>query len=124
MESLALNDVVCLDGSAALIARGVVDDDTVERFERRIDSAIGIGPGRLVIDLTACRLASAGLAALVRLERRSGSPAATHLVANGVDQLRMLQIVGLTSRFRIYATLEAALRLRSGQGRRLARSRQ
>lgn len=143
MESLALNDVVCLDGSVALIVRGVVDDDTVERFEQRIDSAIGIGPRQLVLDLTGCRLASAGLAALIRLERRSTSrPAATRLVANGVDQLRMLQIVGLTSRFRIYATLDAALcscrsaarpvavvnwaapRLRNGQGRGLARSRQ
>jgi anti-anti-sigma factor len=121
MESLALNDVVWHDGSVALIVRGVVDDDTVERFEQRIDSAIGIDPRRLVIDLTACRLASAGLAALIRLERRSSSrPAVTRLVVNGVDQLRMLHIVGLTSRFRIYATLDAAVHSRRTDARPVA----
>ena len=109
MESLALDDVFWLDGSVDLIVRGVVDDDTVERFERGIDSAIGTRSRRLVIDLTACRLTSAGLAALVRLERRSSSrPTATRLVATGVDQLRMLEIVELTSRFRTYETLAAA----------------
>lgn len=109
MGALALNEICWLDGSVALVARGVVDDDTVEPFERRLDSASGTGSRQLVIDLTACRLASAGLAALIRLERRSSSrPAATRLVATDVNQLRMLDIVGLTSRFRIYATLDAA----------------
>lgn len=111
MGPLALNEVCALDGSVAVIVSGVVDDDTVEHFERRLHSAVGTGFDQLVIDLTACRLASAGLAALIRLERRSRTrPAATRLVATGVDQIRMLQILGLTSRFRIYATLDAALR--------------
>lgn len=109
MGSLAVSEVCWLDGSVALIVRGVVDDATVEDFERRLDSAIGTSR-RLVVDLTGCQLASAGLAALVRLERRLRSrPAPPSLVATGVDLLRMLQIVGLTSRFRIYATLDAAL---------------
>ena len=111
MGSLALNEVSWLDGSVALIARGVVDDDTVEHFESRLDSAIGTGSRQLIIDLTACQLASAGLAALMRLQRRSSSrPAATRLVATGVELLRLLRIVGLTSQFPIYATLDAALR--------------
>jgi anti-anti-sigma factor len=109
MGSLAVSEVCWLDGSVALVVRGVVDDATVEHFERRLDSAIGTSR-RLVVDLTGCQLASAGLAALVRLERRlRGRPAAPSLVATGVDLLRMLQIVGLTPRFRIYATLDAAL---------------
>jgi anti-anti-sigma factor len=113
MGSLALNEVCWLDGSVAVIARGVVDDDTVEQFERRLDLAIGTrprrtGPRELVIDLTDCQLDSAGLAALIRLQRRSSSRPATRLVATGADLLRMLQIVGLTSRFRVYATLDAA----------------
>jgi anti-anti-sigma regulatory factor len=113
MGSLAVNEVCWLDGSVAVIARGVVDDDTVELFERRLDLAIGTrlrltGPRQLVIDLTDCRLESAGLAALIRLQRRSGSrPAAPRLVATGVDLLRMLEIIGV-SRFRVYKTLEAA----------------
>ena len=109
MGSLAVSEVCWLDGRVALIVRGVVDDATVEHFERRLDSAIGTSR-RLVVDLTGCQLASAGLAALVRLERRLRSrPTAPSLVATGVDLLRMLQIVGLTPRFRIYATLDAAL---------------
>lgn len=113
MGSLAVNEVCWLDGSVAVIARGVVDDDTVELFERKLDLAIGTrprrtGPRQLVIDLTACQLESAGLAALIRLQRRSGSrPAATRLVATGVDLLRMLQIVGVSG-FGVYETLEAA----------------
>jgi len=109
MGSLAVREVCWLDGRVALIVRGVVDDATVEHFERRLDSAIGTSR-RLVVDLTGCQLASAGLAALVRFERRLRScPTAPSLVATGVDLLRMLQIVGLTPRFRIYATLDAAL---------------
>jgi anti-sigma B factor antagonist len=109
MGSLAVSEVCWLDGRVALIVSGVVDDATVEHFERRLDSAIGTSR-RLVVDLTGCQLASAGLAALVRFERRLRScPTAPSLVATGVDLLRMLQIVGLTPRFRIYATLDAAL---------------
>ena len=109
MGSLAVSEVCWLDGSVALIVRGVVDDVTVEHFERRLELAIRTSH-RLVVDLTGCQLASAGLAALVRLERRSRScHGGTTFVATGVDLLRMLQIVGLTSRFRIYATLDAAL---------------
>lgn len=108
MGPLALNEVGSVDGSVALIVRGVVDDDTVEVFERRLDLAVGTGFGELVIDLTDCQLDSAGLAALIRLQRRSSDHArTTRLVATDVDALRMLQIVGLTS-FRIYATLAAA----------------
>ena len=111
MGPLALNEVCWLDGSVALIVSGVVDDDTVESFEKRLDSAAGNGSRQLVIDLTACRLASAGLAALIRLQRRSSSRLdAARLVVTGVDPLRMLEILGLTSRFRIYPTLAAAHR--------------
>lgn len=109
MESLALSNVFSLDGSVAIVVRGVVDDDTVEQFEQRVESAVGDGSRQLVLDLTGCRLASAGLAALVRLQRRSsGLATATRLVAT-VEQLRMLEIVGLSSRFGIYRTLNAAL---------------
>ena len=107
--SLALDEVGSVDGSVALIVRGVVDDDTVEYFERTLDMAVGTASDELVIDLTHCQLASAGLAALIRHERRSRNcRAATRLVSNGVDQIRMLQIVGLTTRFQIHATLAAA----------------
>lgn len=109
MGSLEVDQLNWLDGSVALIVKGVVDDDTVEQFERTLDSTVGAGSRQLVLDLTNCRLASAGLAAMVRFQRRSRShrPAA-RLVVAGVDPLRMLQIVGLTSRFRIFATLDAA----------------
>jgi hypothetical protein len=65
MGSLAVSEVCWLDGSVALIVRGVVDDATVEHFERRLDSAIATSR-RLVVDLTACQLASAGPARFSR----------------------------------------------------------
>jgi anti-anti-sigma factor len=110
MGSLALNEVCWLDGRVALTVRGVVDDTTVERFERTLDLALGAGSRELIIDLNACQLASAGLAALIRLQRRTSTrPEPLRLVATDVDLVRMLHIVGLTSKLRIYATLDAAV---------------
>jgi anti-sigma B factor antagonist len=108
--SIAMSEAARTDESVALIVSGVVDDDTVERFERMLDSAIGTGSRRVVLDLTACRLASAGLAALIRLERRLRSRfAAAALVATDLEMLRLLEIAGVTSRFEIHNTLDAAI---------------
>jgi anti-anti-sigma factor len=108
---LALAEECRNDGSVALLVHGVVDDETVEQFEAGLDSAMSVEPGRLVLDLSDCRLHSAGLAALVRVQRRfRGRPSVTRLVATDVDLLRLLQIVGLMSGFRVFASLEAALR--------------
>jgi anti-anti-sigma factor len=98
------------DGSVALMVHGTVDDETVEEFERSLDSAMAVEPDRLVLDLSDCRLDSAGLAALVRVQRRfRGRPSCTRLVATDQDLLRLLQIVGLMSGFRVFASLDAAL---------------
>ena len=110
MGSLSVRQVFPSDGSIALIARGVVDDDTVEQFERTLDQVTGNAFERLVIDLTACQLASAGLGALIRLQRRLQSRAeAVLLVATDVDLIWTLRVVGLTYWFRVCDTLEAAL---------------
>ena len=107
---LALAEEARQDGSVALTVHGTVDDETVEEFERGLDSALGVQPDRLVLDLSDCRLDSAGLAALVRVQRRfCDRPSITHLVATDQDLLRLLQIVGLMSRFRVFASLDAAL---------------
>jgi anti-anti-sigma factor len=114
MRSLALNEVRRLDGNLVLIASGVVDDATVECFEKGLDRASGAGFERVIVDLTGCRLDSAGLAALVRLRRRSsGDSGDTRLVVPDRNVLRMLQIVGLTPHLPTYRTVAAALRLRS-----------
>ena len=110
MGSLSVRQVFSRDGSVALIARGVVDDDTVEQFERTLDQITDTAFERLVIDLTACQLASAGLGALIRLQRRLQSRAeAALLVATDVDLIWTLRVVGLTYWFRVCDTLEAAL---------------
>ena len=110
MGSLALRQVRRVDGSLVLTVRGIVDDATVECFEKGLDRATGAASRRLVIDLTTCRLDSAGLAALVRLWRRSGKRSAgMRLVAPDADLFRMLEIIGLTSQFPTYATMDAAL---------------
>ncbi len=110
MGSLSVRQVSSRDGSVALIARGIVDDETVEEFERTLDRIAGTAFERLVIDLTACQLASAGLGALIRLQRRLQSRAeAALLVATDVDLIWTLRVVGLTYWFRVCDTLEAAL---------------
>jgi len=108
--SLSVRQVFPRDGSVALIARGVVDDETVEQFERTLDGIVSDEFERLIIDLTACQLASAGLGALIRLQRRLQSRAeAALLVATDVDLIWTLRVVGLTYWFRVCDTLEAAL---------------
>ena len=107
---LALAEEARQDGSVALLVHGTVDDDTVEEFKRSLDSVLAVEPERVVLDLSDCRLDSAGLAALVRVQRRlRDCPSVTRLVATDVDLLRLLQIVGLMSGFRVYASLDAAL---------------
>ncbi len=110
MGLLALNEVRRLDGSLVLGVRGIVDDATVECFEKGLDRATGVGSRQVIIDLTTCRLDSAGLAALVRLWRRSGRRSARmRLVAPDAALFRMLEIIGLTSQFPTYPSMDAAL---------------
>lgn len=110
MGSLALRQVRRLDGSLVLSVRGTVDDATVECFEKGLDRATATGSRQVIIDLTTCRLDSAGLAALVRLWRRSGRRSAQmRLVASDDALFRMLEIIGLTSQFPTYPSMDAAL---------------
>ena len=110
MGSLAVHQVRRLDGSLVLRVSGIVDDATVECFEKGLDRATATGSRQLIIDLTTCRLDSAGLAALVRLRRRRGSRSAeTRLVAPDAELFRMLEIIGLTTQFPTYPTMDAAL---------------
>ena len=114
MGSLAVNERRRFDGSLVLTVGGIVDDRTVECFEKALDRVTDAGPYPVIVDLTACRLDSAGLAALVRLWRRSrGGFAVARLVVPDFASFRMLQLLGLTSQFETYRTMDAALRLRS-----------
>lgn len=110
MGSLALRQVRRLDGSLVLSVRGIVDDATVECFEKGLDRATATGSRQVIIDLATCRLDSAGLAALVRLWRRSGRRSAQmRLVASDASLFRMLELIGLTSQFPTYPSMDAAL---------------
>jgi anti-anti-sigma factor len=118
---LALAEETRLDGSTALLVHGVVDDDSVEQFEHSLEAALSTESGHLILDLTGCRLDSAGLSALVRMQRRVlGRPAFTRLVATDVDLLRLMQIVGLLAGVKIYASLDAARHSCRIDGRALA----
>ena len=118
---LALAEETRMDGSTALLVHGVVDDDSVEQFEHSLEAALSTESGQLILDLTGCRLDSAGLSALVRMQRRVlGRPAFTRLVATDVDLLRLMQIVGLLAGVKIYASLDAARRSCRLDGRALA----
>jgi anti-anti-sigma factor len=121
---LALAEETRMDGSTALLVHGVVDDDSVEQFEHSLEAALSTESGQLILDLTGCRLDSAGLSALVRMQRRVlGRPAFTRLVATDVDLLRLMQIVGLLAGVKIYASLDAARRSCRIDGRALAGAR-
>ncbi len=110
MGSLALHKVRRRDGSLVLSVAGIVDDDTVECFELGLDRATAPGSRQVIVDLTTCQLDSAGLAALVRLWRRSRlRSAGTRLVVPDFQSFRMLQLVGLTSQFPTYRSMDAAL---------------
>ena len=118
---LALAEETRMDGSTALLVHGVVDDDSVEQFEHSLEAALSTESGQLILDLTGCRLDSAGLSALVRMQRRVlGRPAFTRLVATDVDLLRLMQIVGLLVGVKIYASLDAARHSCRLDGRALA----
>jgi anti-anti-sigma regulatory factor len=117
LGSLTLSEVPYHGGGVALVAEGAVDDHTVEHFEHALDRAVEASRELLVVDLTACRLASAGLAALIRLHRSpERRPETTLLVANDVDLLWTLHVVGLTYWCQVFATLDAALESYSRAG--------
>jgi anti-anti-sigma factor len=110
MGSLALSEVRGLDGRLLLTVTGAVNDATVESFERALDQATAARSYTVIVDLSRCQLDSAGLAALVRLYRRSIVRAAeTRLVVPNVALFRMLEIVGLASQFPTYRTMAAAV---------------
>lgn len=110
LSSLTLSEMSYRGGGVVLVAEGAVDDDTVEQFEHALDRAVGPSRELLVVDLTTCRLASAGLAALIRLHRSpERRPETTLLVATDVDLLWTLHVVGLTYWCQVFATVDAAL---------------
>jgi anti-anti-sigma regulatory factor len=106
MARLLLNEICWPDGDLALIARGVVDDGTVAAFETEIARGISTTPVNLLIDVSECELASAGLAALLHLQLRRVTSVV--LVATSPAMLSILRISGVASRYRIYSTLAAA----------------
>jgi hypothetical protein len=105
MARLLLNAICWRDGDVGLIARGAVDDRTVASFEAEIARAISTAPVNLLIDVSECELASAGLAALLHL--RSGRVTTVVVVASPV-MFGILRMAGIASRYRIYSTLESA----------------
>ena len=107
MPRLLLNEICWPDGSLGLIARGVVDDQTIAAFETELTRALSTTPVNLLIDVTECELAAAGLAALLHLE--SHHVPKVVLIATEPAMLGILRIAGVTSRYRIYPTLERAL---------------
>ena len=105
MARLLLNAICWQDGDVGFIARGTVDDHTVASFEAELARAISTAPVNLLIDVSECELASAGLAALLHL--RSGRVPTIVVVAPSA-MFGILRIAGIASRYRIYSTLEGA----------------
>ena len=106
MARLLLNEICWPDGDLGLIARGMVDDGTVAAFETELERAVSTTPVTLLIDVSECELASAGLAALLHLQLCRVTTVV--LVATSPAMLSILRIAGVDSKYRIYSTLEVA----------------
>src|SRR5260221_5690542 len=106
MARLLLNEICWPDGDLGLIARGVVDDGRVAAFEAELARGISTTPLNLLIDVSECDLASAGLAALLHLRLRRVTTVV--LIATSPAMLSILRIAGVASKYRIYPTLEVA----------------
>jgi hypothetical protein len=106
MARLLLNEICWPDGDVGLIARGAVDDRTVASFETELARAFSTAPANLLLDVSECELASAGLAALLHL--RPGRVTTVVIVASCPALVSLLRIAGVASRYRIYSTLEVA----------------
>lgn len=76
-------------------------------FETELTRALSTTPVNLLVDVTECELAAAGLAALLHLESHHVSKVV--LIATEPAMLGILRIAGVFSKYRIYPTLERAL---------------
>jgi hypothetical protein len=56
MARLELNEICWPDGDAGVIARGVVDEYTVDYFKRTLALAVSTAPRNLIIDVSECEL--------------------------------------------------------------------
>lgn len=108
MGSLHLEQLHRFDGACILSVGGEIDESTVDAFERGLEASLAKSR-RLVVDLTMCTVSSEGLAALIRVHQCTSDRVAVTLVARDSCLLRMLDAVGLTTKFGTYPTVNAAL---------------
>jgi anti-anti-sigma factor len=105
---------------AIVTVTGEVDMLTAPRLQRDLDAALDKHPAMLVVDLTDVSfLGSAGLAALIALEQRSGESCRLHLVAPSAATRRPIQVTGLETTLAVFSTRDAALTDHRYQQRRL-----
>jgi anti-sigma B factor antagonist len=93
-----------------LVVRGALDLSLAPRLRRTVERAVRLRPALLVLDLTGVTfLASAGMAELVRANRRLRGELPVRVVAAGRLVLRPLELTRLTDELTIHPSLVDAL---------------
>jgi anti-anti-sigma factor len=114
--SLELHELRRFDGACILSVGGEIDETTVAAFEHGLEAGRA-GSRALVVDLTGCTVSSDGMAALLGFQRRTRDQMPVTLVVRDPDLLRMLDVVGLTTKLGTYPTVNAALSSNSERAR-------
>jgi anti-anti-sigma factor len=98
------------DGVVVLAVLGDLDAVTSPELTEEISKELAGNPTALIVDLSEVDfLASAGMAALAAAQAMSGSTR-FGVVAAGPATGRPLRLVGMDLMFKVYPTLDAALR--------------
>lgn len=99
------------DDTTVLSVGGILDLLTAAAFQDAVDSALGVGPNALIVDLSDVEfLASAGMAVLVNASRGAADiPFA--VVADGRATSRPIRLTALDTVFALCATRDEALRI-------------
>jgi anti-sigma B factor antagonist len=104
-------DTVQIDDSTAVVAlRGEIDLWSAPEFKRTLCEMLAAGHKHLVIDLAGVQfMDSTGLGVLVAMDRRLASDERLALAEASAPVLRVFEVSGVATSFRIFATREGAL---------------
>lgn len=100
--------------ASVLALRGEIDMATGKYFSVQLDEALATSDQVLVVDMTGIDfLGSAGLAALITFQDKAESQGVEVRVVCGPTTRRVIELTGLTERFRLAGTAAAALAMPS-----------
>jgi anti-sigma B factor antagonist len=110
-------DSVRQENTVVLTLTGEIDTATAPQLLSAADAAIASRPTILVLDLGGVSfLASAGLTAMVLIQRQAAPEVGLHVVASTRTTLRPLQITELDQQLSVFASLDDAFKAADTSG--------